>query len=146
MSFVQRILEALDARLWKFIRIVHSANRDYPYHDYFFIENETGEDLNGCYAVGSSNVDLHGDQSKRFVSKRALIWSDGPGTTITLNDSRNTPIMLKPDVYDGVAQNWMVCSLELHTNINTVFYHLHSGQTLCMYFEGVLPEEARDAE
>lgn len=146
MSFIQRIIEALDARLWKFIRIVHSANHDYPYHDFVTINNELGEEsLNGMYAVGTSNVDLHGDQSKRFVSKHANLWCMNFATTVRFNDSRNVAIYLPAKLINSTdAVVW--CEKEFHTNIAAVYYTVAAGDVLFMYFEGVLPEEARDAE
>lgn len=146
MSFIQRIIEALDARLWKFIRIVHSANHDYPYHDYVCIDNSLGDDpISGSYAVGTNNVNAHGDQSKRFVSKRTNIWSDHDGDIVRFNDSRNVGIVL-PFKATNIDADIMIWEKEFHTNISVVHYTVGDGNILCMYFEGVLPEEARDAE
>jgi hypothetical protein len=146
MSFIQRIIEALDARLWKFIRIVHSSNHDYPYHDYVTIDNSQGSGiLEGVYAVGSSNVDAHGDQSKRFVSKRANMWYEVADTHVHFNDSRNVPISFPPIAWDAEGEP-IYYEKEFYTNIAAVYYSIVQGDILHMYFEGVLPEEARDAE
>ncbi len=146
MSFIQRIIEALDARLWKFIRIVHSANHDYPYHDFIKIENESENDvLYGSYAVGTNNINAHGDQSKRFVSKRANIWATKDATTIRFNDSRNVEMELEPILVDDIGGIVRV-GKEYHTNVAVVYYAIATESYLYMYFEGVLPEEARDAE
>lgn len=145
MSFIQRIIEALDAKLWKFIRIIHSANHDLPYHDYVYLINTTGDTLNGVYKVGANNVDKHGDQSKFFVSKRANIWTDNDATTVQFNDSRNVAIALPPTLVDPTASFWLY-KKDFYTNIAVVYYSLPNNSSLWMYFEGVLPEEARDAE
>lgn len=146
MTWVQTILAALEARLWKFVRAIISANHDYPYHDFIFIDNsESEEDLAGIYVVGTSNINAHGDQTKRFVSKHTNIWSDFIDNTVKFNDSRNVDVYLPIRAVDTV-ETMAIYEKEFHTNISSVHYNVVAGQRLWMYFEGVLPEEARDAE
>lgn len=146
MTFMQRLIEALEARLWKFVRIVHSANHDYPYHDYFELKNENEQDtLKTMYTVGTGNVNAHGDQSKRFVSKRMLIWQEIEAVNFRLNDSRNVLITTPIRTPDGVVA-MPVYGIELHANINVVYLEIPPERIAHIYCEGVLPEEARDAE
>jgi hypothetical protein len=110
------------------------------------IDNSEGQEvMNGSYAVGTNNVNAHGDQSKRFVSKRANIWTNNGEVTIRFNDSRNIAIPLPPKLCDlnGIIL-WY--EKEFHANIASVYYSVPATFLLYMYFEGVLPEEARDAE
>jgi hypothetical protein len=107
------------------------------------IDNSAGQDvLIGTYAVGENNLNAHGDQSKRFVAKRTIFTSLVGVTVIHLNDSRNVAII---PIQNMDAIN-TIYELELHTNIANVTYEVPIGATLYMYFEGVLPEETRDAE
>jgi hypothetical protein len=134
MSLTQRIIEALEAGLWKFVRIVHTTNHDFPYHDYFYIENESSTDtLIGSYAIGANNKDRHGDQSKLFVSKHTVPVVIGGETTFEFNDSRN------------VVFDFNVNTMDFYCNVNVLFYSIGPTNKFGMFFEGVLPEEARDA-
>lgn len=136
----------MNANVWRFFRAVFSANRDYPYHDYVLAENESEDDpLQVVYAVGSGNVDVHGDQSKRFVSKRMLLWTTDDFVHFRLNDSRNVRIPIPVASPDGVTAP-IIFAIELHANINTVYVDLPTESELHIYCEGILPEEARDAE
>jgi hypothetical protein len=146
MSLVQRIIAALEAGLWKFVRIVHSSNRDYPYHDYVDLYNPDDDNARLMpYAVGTSNVNLHGDQSKRFVSKRMLIWTTVDSIPVHFNDPRNVAIVLPIRTPDGTTAA-ITYGMEFHANINAVFVLIPIRTHVYIYCEGVLPEEARDAE
>jgi hypothetical protein len=71
--------------------------------------------------------------------------SDSVTTIIRFNDSRNVPMILNLKLLladDSPAYY----ETEFHTNIAAVYYEVGAGHALWMYFEGVLPEEARDAE
>lgn len=140
------IVEFWKDRLWRFFRVIALTNRDFPYHDYFELTNEDEEnDLNGCYQVGTSNVDKQGDQHKRFVAKRTVIWADTPSTSVRLNDSKNVEVFL-PIIFIDVASNNLRYGLECHANINEIHYTIPAEGTISIYCEGVLPDEARDAE
>lgn len=147
MSLTQRIEAWLEANIWRFFKAVFSSNRDYPYHDETAYDNTEGQDpLVGMYQVGSNNVDANGDQSKRFVSKRAILVGFPDPAEIRLNDSRNVALNhWLPYMFDPTTptSRWM---MELHTNINAIYFSIPAGSALLMYFEGVLPQEARDAE
>lgn len=146
MSFIQRIINALDAGIWKFIRVVHSANHDYPYHDFILLDNTEGEeDLIGHYVVGTDNVNAHGDQHKKFVSKRTVINVLGDPAEIKFNHADNVTVIPPVTFVDAVA-GITFCIEEYHTNISEIFYSVPAGSRLLLYFEGVLPQEARDAE
>lgn len=146
MSFMQRIIDKLDAELWHFVRVIHSANHDYPYHDFVKIVNESSQDaLVGSYNVGQANLNKQGDQHKLFVSKITNIFAGSSGTTIKLNDSKNVAIDL-PIIIAETATSPRVYGKEFHTNISVVYYSISPGDVLYMHFEGVLPQEARDAE
>jgi hypothetical protein len=146
MSLTQRLEAWLNANVWRFFRAVFSANHDYPYHDFAVIDNSQGGDpVTAMYAVGTNNVNAHGDQSKRFVSKHANIWTNDPTTVVRFNDSRNVPIVL-PLIFGIVEPEMATYEKEFYTNIAAVYYTVPAGKTLWMYFEGVLPEETRDAE
>jgi hypothetical protein len=121
------------------------VHHDLPYHDYFSVYNSDVEaGLNGKYEVGLNNKEAGGDQSKFFVSKRANIWTDNMNTTVQFNDSRNVAMRLEPFFYDtDMGGYW--CKKEYYTNITVVYYTIPLTAHLYMYFEGIEPEEARDA-
>lgn len=132
MSFVQRMLAKLESGLITFINMVTLANRDLPYHDFFHWE-ETASD--SSYVVGQNQIDAHGTQSKRFVSKSTLIFST-ERTNVRFNDSKNNAIIIE-------ANTWY----EFKTNIWQVFVvALSDDQEMFFIFEGVLPNEARSPE
>jgi hypothetical protein len=111
-----------------------NSNWDLPYHDILIIDNVEGQDpVAGSYEVGQNNVDAHGDQKKCFVSKHTFLVSVVEETVLRLNDSRNV------DIADYLSGEWLL------TNISRVYYVIPAGGVLVIYFEGVLPEEARDA-
>lgn len=140
------LIEFWKDRLWRFFRVIVSTNRDFPYHDYVEIENEDEEnELKSHYVVGTATLDCHGDQSKRFVSKRALIWCESSAATIRINHANNPEINL-PLKFVLAAPPMSIFEIELHTNISSIYYTIPAEYKLYMYFEGVLPEEARDAE
>lgn len=141
----KEIIEMLKDQVWRFFRAIISSNHDYPYHDYVFINNSQGESaLKGSYQVGNSNVDAGGDQKKRFVSKRAVIWTFTDDTTIRFNHSNNVEQVIPFHQLEPINEI-TVYRGEYHTNISEVFYTVGANGGLYMYFEGVLPEEARDA-
>jgi hypothetical protein len=118
--------------IWQFWRLVGSMNRELPYHDYTMV-NVTVDPR--FYAVGTNNVNAHGSQRKRFVSKSTLVWSSGD-TAIRFNDNNNQTMIL-PD------HTW----IEFKSNISSVYWDaLAPYRYILMYFEGVLPEEARFTE
>jgi len=126
------LLGKVKVGIWQFWRLVGSMNREYPYHDYAFIESSAPQVF---YVVGSNQQAAHGSQHKLFASKSTLIWSD-EDTWVRFNNSNNVTI----DIW---ANTWY----EFKSNIEAVYYLLPSqGKKLCLYFEGVLPEEARDPE
>lgn len=142
MSSLLESLGKLKVSIWQFWRLVHNANRDLPYHDYLDYENESGEEQVYPYVVGSNNVSAHGDQNKHFVAKRTLIWSYD-AIHFRLNSPSNVIIHLK--VHQRVLED-VIYQMELHTNIHIIYFILATGQYLHAYFEGVLPEEARNPE
>jgi hypothetical protein len=143
MSLTQRLEAWLNSNVWRFFRAVFNTNRDFPYHDYVVIDNSEGTGaINGVYQVGQSNMDLHGDQAKRFVSKRTLILCTDSSTVIVFNDSKNVPMI---PFYDQDTLNNLIRQ-EYHTNIHAVYYSVATNDMLLMYFEGVLPQEARNPE
>ena len=108
------------------------SNHDYPYHDYAkFTDADNGD----TYNVGENNRVAKGNQNKLFVSKDTIIYSDG-ACTIRLNHTENVLI----DVLTTVILN-------LECNIHSVhIVTVEAEKTLYMWFEGVLPEEARFPE
>lgn len=132
MSITQRVTKILEAGLFKYIRLIIGANRDYPYHD--FVTFEDGEEPIS-YQVGKNNKDLDGDQKKLFVSKSTMILSDVE-CTIRLNHAGNTPITIRADT-----------QYEFLSNISMVYVTvIATGGYIDLGFEGVLPEECRDAQ
>lgn len=132
MSFTQRLINALETGLWKFVKVVLSANREYPFHDYESV-GDGSEPV--AYRVGQNQVDLHGDQTKHFVAKSTLVYSD-VACTIRFNHTNNVAIAI-------LANTWY----EFKSNVTYVYVSAIGAQgTIYMYFEGVLPQEARDAE
>jgi hypothetical protein len=129
MSALNYIIEKLKAGAITFINAVTLANRDYPYHDALTVSaGSTGL----TYVVGQGQIDAHGNQSKRFVSKSTLIMSTAD-TNVKFNDSKNVDVPL-------VANVWY----EFKSNIWQVFYTTPASEKyVYFYFEGVLPEEAR---
>ncbi len=136
MSLLQRFEAWLESNTWRFFRVVHTTNWDFPYHDELFIDNSGGQDaIVGAYPVGKTNRDAHGNQAKLFVSKHTIITDSGVSDELCFNDSKN--INIYPNALEG---------LDIYTNIHTVFYSVAAGSTLRIYFEGVLPQEARNPE
>lgn len=118
--------------LHKFIGLITLTNRDFPYHD--FVSYDDGDEP-VSYRVGHNNVQAHGDQSKYFVSKRTLVYSDATGY-IRFNHSDNVQITIH-------GEHWY----EFHNNVTRVFVDTIGAEaSLDLIFEGVLPDEARDAE
>jgi hypothetical protein len=126
------MIAKLESGLITFINAVTLANRDLPYHDMTYASSGTTDDH---YVVGQNNIDAHGNQSKRFVSKSTLVYSTAD-TTIRFNDSKNTVIVILGGVW-----------YEFKSNIWQVFYAIPTGEDMLLfYFEGVLPDEARSPE
>jgi hypothetical protein len=118
--------------IWQFVRLVLSANRELPYHDYHVASSQT---TNPFYIVGSNQINAHGAQHKLFVSKSTLVYST-EDTHVHFNDSRNVAVAI-------LALTWY----EFKSNIAAVYFPIPgSDQGLLLYFEGVLPEEARSPE
>ena len=129
MSLTQRLEVWLDANVWRFFRAVFNTNRDYPYRDY--LKATSSGPISG-YAVGTNNINKHGNQSKLFVSKSTLIYASA-ACTVVFNDSKNVVIDILPLVW-----------YEFKSNIWMIFWDLGTdGADLYLYFEGVLPDEAR---
>uniref|UniRef100_A0A6M3X525 Uncharacterized protein n=1 Tax=viral metagenome TaxID=1070528 RepID=A0A6M3X525_9ZZZZ len=103
-------------------------NHDLPYHDY---KAFTDADNATAYTVGDDNVDAHGSQRKRFVSKSTLLIATG-ATTVRFNHSRNVLMTLIANV-----------PYTFFSNVHTLIIGTIAAQaTLYAYFEGVLPEDA----
>lgn len=132
MAFIDYIASLTKAGLHKFLGLITLTNRDYPYHD--FVTYEDGEEPI-AYQVGTNNKDTQGDQSKLFVSKSTMILSDVE-CTIRLNHTANTPITIRANV-----------QYEFMSNVTMVYVSaIATGGYIDLGFEGVLPNEARDAE
>ncbi|MCJ7621737.1 MAG: hypothetical protein MUP64_16155 [Anaerolineae bacterium] len=85
--------------------------------------------------MGSNQINAHGAQHKLFVSKNTLIFSTET-THVHFNDSRNVP-------QDILANTWYT----FYSNIAAVYFPIPAqGKIMLLYFEGVLPEEARSPE
>lgn len=118
--------------IWQFIRLVFNANIDLPYHDYHHANSQS---TIGFYVVGSNQINAHGAQHKLFVSKNTLIYST-EATHVHFNDSRNVAVAI-------LANTWYT----FFSNIAAVYYPIPGAdKDLYLYFEGVLPEEARSPE
>lgn len=124
--------DKINQNIWLPIKAIFAANRDLPYHDYKAIADTEEPQY---YRVGTNQVNLHGDQTKYFVSKSTLIISD-VACTIRFNHTDNVAIAILADT-----------CYEFKSNITSVYVSaIASGGTIYMYFEGVLPQEQRDAE
>jgi hypothetical protein len=131
MSLIQRLEAWLNANVWRFFRAVFSANRDYPYHDYLCVTDTTPT---GFYEVGQNQINCHGNQSKRFVSKSTLIIAT-EDVQVRFNDAKNVVIDLLANVlYEFKSNIWQV-----------FFWTPDEDKAIHFYFEGVLPDEARTA-
>lgn len=132
MSFTQRLIKCLEAGLFQPIRVILGANKSYPYHD-FVTFDDTDEPCS--YRVGRNQLNLRGDQQKLFVSKETGVISDVE-CTIRFNDANNTPITIR-------ANTPMV----FESNISMVYVTaIGAGGYIDFHFEGVLPQETRDAQ
>lgn len=122
----------IDRGVIAFINMVTLSHHDYPFHDY---ETGTTAVSHKSYVVGDNN--LAGDQKKRFVSKDTLIMCT-EDCHVHFNDSENVEI----DLLAGVWYTFLV-------NIFMIWYSRDIGVdsgTICIYTEGVLPQEARRPE
>jgi hypothetical protein len=132
LSTLLDVISKVKVGVWQFIRLVLSANHDYPYHDYHHADAQT---TIGWYVVGSNQIDAHGSQHKLFVSKSTVIYSTEL-THVHFNDSRNVAVAI-------LANQWY----EFKSNIAAVYFPIPGAdKDLYLYFEGVLPEEARSPE
>lgn len=132
MSTLLDAISKVRVGIWQFVRLVLSANREYPYHDY---HRATEQTVNPFYIVGSNQIDAHGAQHKLFVSKSTLVYSTAD-THVHFNDSRNVAVGI-------LALTWY----EFKHNIAAVYFPIpDTDEELRLYFEGVLPEEARSPE
>lgn len=126
------LLSKVKVGIWQFWRLVGSMNHEYPYHDDHVVTSQTTV---AFYVVGSNQQAAHGAQHKLFASKSTLIMST-EDTHVHFNNPNNVaePIL---------ANNWF----EFKSNIEAVHFPIPaSDKYLYLYFEGVLPEEARDPE
>ena len=132
MEYLKRVSDAVRAGLITFVNIVTLANRDYPYHDFHHVDEES---TSSGYVVGSNNIAAHGSQRKLFVSKSTLIMAT-ENSTIVFNHDSNVVITL-------LADTWY----EFKSNIYHVFCACASQEfDIYLYFEGVLPQEQRGPE
>jgi hypothetical protein len=134
MSLLNYIITKLESGLITFINAVTLANRDYPYHDYAYFNDESTETK---YTVGDNQIKGRGDQRKEFVSKSTLIYST-VDITLRFNSANNVGI-------DILASTWY----EFKSNIYQIFFgdlSQFQGIMLYLYFEGVLPSEQRGAK
>lgn len=102
------------------------ANHDFPYHDQatFLIG-----DIGSSYVVGDNNVDAHGSQRKRFVSKSTLFHCTA-AAQVRFNHASNVVIDIPANVLITFVSNIR----EIH--IVTVADQV----TLYAWFEGALPD------
>lgn len=142
MSTLLELIGKVKVHVWQFWRAVFSANHDYPYHDYFYYDNQVGDPVDVPYAVGSNNVDAHGTQRKRFTAKRTLLWTVTQ-VSFRLNSPNNVLIPIK---VHQLLEEGFVLQMELHTNISSIIFTIPAGGVIYAYFEGVLPDEARFPE
>jgi len=133
MATLLEAISKVKVGIWQFIRLVFSANRDYPFHDYKYLADGSEP---AWYIVGSANVDARGDHSKLFVSKSTLIIVT-QDTVVRFNNTRNVAQTLRAanSPYEFYGNIWAV-------NVTDI----GEGGAVYMYFEGVLPEEARAPE
>jgi hypothetical protein len=132
LSTLLELISKVKVGVWQFWRAVLSANHDYPYHDYHHASVGT---TNPFYIVGSNQINAHGAQHKLFVSKSTLIYST-EDTDVHFNDSRNVAVGI-------LANTWYT----FYSNIAAVYFTIpNQDKDLYLYFEGVLPEEARSPE
>lgn len=129
MTYVQRLLEKLNAGLHAFVSVLINANRDFPYHDY---ETATTTATKVAYEVGENNRGLNAEQNKLFVSKSTLMYCT-TNTYVNLNSPQNVDVLL-------IANNFYT----FKSNIKSVFYrYVASEGIIYIWAEGVLPQEAR---
>ncbi len=132
MSYVNNIIKCIENGIHKFVSVIINANRDFPYHDYYHAD-ETATVRS--YVVGHNQVIGHGDQRKLFVSKSTLIYCT-ENTTIQFNSTNNVVVTI-------LASTWY----EFKSNISSIYHAaITQDKDLYVYFEGVLPNEARSPE
>lgn len=132
MSYLNNVLELIAAGYSKFISLIVRSNRELNYHDHHHADETSTAN---AYVVGTNNVNAHGNQSKRFVSKSTLIYSTF-ATTVRFNDVRNQANAILANTY-----------YEFKSNIWQVFFSIPEQEgDIYFWFEGVLPEEARSPE
>lgn len=132
MSVLNYIVDKLKTGIITFINAVILANRDYPYFDYHHVDENT---VRNYYTVGHNQRAAGSVQTKLFVSKSTLIYCT-EATNVRFNDVRMPAVAI-------LALTWY----EFKHNIYQVFYDdISAGHDLYLYFEGVLPQEARPSE
>jgi hypothetical protein len=117
----------------RFIPETRNMNRDYPFYDCKVEEITTAV---SSYAVGHNQVNAHGDQRKKFVSKSTLVYCTEDAYLI-FNNSKNVANYI-------LANTWY----EFKSNVYEVFYCTVQAQSavIKLYFEGTMPAEARSPE
>lgn len=145
MSLTQRIEGWLASNLFKHLKVVIQANRDYPYHDFHLFTHEEASAMWLQWNIGEGNINSGGDQKKRFVSKRLILWSDQE-LIFRLNDRNNVSITAKPIYFYDGSEVSTAYEIEIHTNVSIVYVYCASEKYYYAYAEGVLPQETRDAE
>lgn len=129
MSVLSYIVDKLKTGLITFINAVTLANVDYPYADYQRISTTA---IWKSYVVGTNAINSEGGARKLFVSKDTCFFAT-QDCYIRLNDSRAQNILIP-------ANRPMI----FLSNIFQVFVtRVTADGTIDMWFEGVLPEEAR---
>lgn len=132
MSTMLELLGRVKVGIWQFWRLVGSMNREYPYHDTHMV---TSQSTVLIYIVGDNQIGAHGTQRKLFVSKSTLIMCT-EDTHVHFNSPNNVAIPI-------LANTWY----EFKSNIEAVYCTaIGADKGLYLYFEGVLPEEARSPE
>lgn len=126
------LLGKVKVGVWQFWRLVGSMNREYPYHDCAHFDEA---DTVLFYFVGHNQANTRGNQKKLFVSKSTLILCT-EATTVRFNNANNMAVPI-------LANTWYEFKSNIHT-VHTVA--ITQGEDLYLYFEGVLPEEARSPE
>jgi len=114
------------------IPIVQIRNFDFPYWDYCYLTAGAAEQ---SYPVGQNNV-ATGAIHKYFVSRVTLFYADAE-TFVRLNDARSIQMRIPANIL-----------ITFTTNIYAIFVQRPGGADthIYCYFEGVEPEEARNAQ
>jgi len=132
MTLAEYLLSKIKKGIISFVHLVSLANKDYPYFDYkTYADTEEPE----MYNVGKDSITGESTQHKLFVSKSTLIIAD-VDCTIQFNNTNNVVVDIIADILFTFKHN-------IHAvNVLTI----GAGGNIYMYFEGVLPNEARNPE